>query len=376
MPDAFTLTQNYEIDVILPELMVDEMDTDGKGDPLLELLPLSYSDADLIKWDQYENGFGLLSLRGLGGDPDVVGVPGIRQYAVAPGYYGERAIYDETEFTKGREPGSANVPAEPSRRLAILTQYQAAKSVNRIRQTVSDFLLTGKFMNVDKAGRVTHADRIENYRTFSPANDGNTGPGWAASPSTATPLNDLKYWQNQLQIGTSSRFGTDSTLICQSGVVVDLLKTTQIQQTYRSKFGSSIMGLEGVNDLLLGFGLPKLVPYDEGYYPTLADAINRTTANFTRVLPPKSLIWAGTRPKGQKLGKFVLTRNAINNPPVGSGVEPPRRNPLAGKYQWAEGLYILLEYRPKPPSRFELDVGFNGGPVVHFGSASAGVTYT
>ena len=61
-----TLAQNYDIDLILPDLMTDEMaDTPG-GDPLLDKYPLVYEDFDLIKYNQWENGYGLLGLRGLG----------------------------------------------------------------------------------------------------------------------------------------------------------------------------------------------------------------------------------------------------------------------------------------------------------------------
>ena len=76
--DTFVLAQNYDIDLILPDLMFDEMDLGSGKDPILDLLPLVYEDFDMVKWNQYENGFGLLSHRGLGGTPDVVPVPGFR----------------------------------------------------------------------------------------------------------------------------------------------------------------------------------------------------------------------------------------------------------------------------------------------------------
>jgi hypothetical protein len=207
--DTFVLAQNYDIDLILPDLMFDEMDLGSGKDPILDLLPLVYEDFDMVKWNQYENGFGLLSHRGLGGTPDVVPVPGFREYTIAPGYYGERAVLDEIEMTKNRQPGTPNAPASVEERLGMMTQYQAVKSVNRFRQTIADFLLTGTFRNVDAQGKIVHTDKIEGYRTFSPSGSGGTGPGWAADPVNARPFNDLKFWQNELQKGTSSRFGPD-----------------------------------------------------------------------------------------------------------------------------------------------------------------------
>ncbi|MBN9522503.1 hypothetical protein J0H58_28940 [bacterium] len=46
-----------------------------------------------------------------------------------------------------------------------------------------------------------------------------------------------------------------------------------------------------------------------------------------------------------------------------------------GELAWAEGIHVLLEYYNKAPFRYELDVILSGGPVVHFGSAAAGLNY-
>lgn len=378
MPDEFVLTQNYSIDLVLPELMFEEMNATGT-DPLLKALPLAYDGtADHVIWEQHDNGYGLLSLRGLGGEPDVVGVPGLRRYAVAPGYYGERAILDEVESTKGRDPGSSNLPVKPAERIALITQYQAEKSVNRIRKTIADLLRTGTFTNVDSKGRVAHTDRIDGYSAITVAN--NTlpktgqvlGPGWRADPANAMPLNDMQKIKLELEFGTSSEFGTDSTLVVNPAVVVDLMATQQVQDTYKDRFGASISSPEQLDALMQGFGLPKLVPYKKGYYPTLADAVART--NFARIIPDKGMIWLGTRPKGQVLGKFQLTRNLGVTPPTGVPSEPSAAR-FRAELEWAEGIYMQLRWVGKMPFRYEFDCGLNGGPVVHFGSAAAGVSY-
>ncbi len=365
--DSFTLAQNYDIDLILPDLMSEEMTGDQEPDPLLEQMPLEYEDVDLIKYDQYENGYGLLSLRGLGGEPEVVPIPGFREYVIAPGYYGERAILNETEMTKNREAGTPNLPADLGKRLGIMTQYQADKAVNRIRQTLADLLRTGRFVNKDSAGKVTHADQIEGFRTFSPA------IGWAANPSTAVPVDDMLSWQNTLQLGTSSRFGEDAVQLCQQSVLNDLFATTQIRNVFKNNYGATPLGLNGLNGILTGFGLPKIVAYNAGYYPTLNDSINRT--NFTRILPVKSMIWLGTRPKGQKIGRFKLTRN-VPQAILQDADFTPKMSRAVADYQWAEGLGVSLYLHSRLPYHYELDVWFNGGPVPHYGSAAAGISYT
>ncbi len=378
MADALNLTQNYSVDLVLPELMWDEM-TDTGGDPLLAALPLVHEKEDLIIWDQYENGYGLLSLRGLGGTPDITPAPGIRRYAIAPGYYGERMILAETEMTKGRAPGTPNLPAKAEERIAVMQQYQAEKTVSRIRQVAADFLRTGQFTHKNAAGTVVHTDQIENYTAISampsyvlPKTGATLGPSWRSDPTNARPLTDLDRIRLELEFGTSSEFGEGSELIVNPAVVVDILNTDQVQRVYKDKYGATPSGPADVDKLLGSRGLPKLTAYKKGYYPTLDDARART--NFVRVIPDKGLIWLGTRPKGQKLGKFVLTRNMGTDPPAGAK-DSPYKVTHRGELAWAEGIHVLLEYYNKAPFRYELDVILSGGPVVHFGSAAAGLNY-
>lgn len=378
MADALNLTQNYSVDLVLPELMWDEMSDTG-SDPILGALPLVHEKEDMLIWDQFENGYGLLSYRGLGGTPDIVSAPGIRRYAVSPGYMGERCILEETEMTKSRDPGTPNLPADPAERIAVMQQYQAEKSVNRLRQISADFLRTGKFINKNAAGAVVHTDAIENYAAYTslPATvltktGGVLGPNWRLDPTNARPLTDLDKIKLELEFGTSSEFGESSELVCNPAVIVDILNTAQVQQVYKGQYGSSISGPADLEKLFMARGLPKLVPYKKGYFPTLAEAVARS--GFTRIIPDGGMIWLGTRPKGQKLGKFVLTRNMGTDPPAGTK-ESPYKASHRSELAWAEGIHVLLEYYPKAPFRYELDVILSGGPVVHFGSAAAGLTY-
>lgn len=363
MADVFNLSQNYEIDLIVAEYMADVMD----GDPLLELLPLAYQDTDQVVWEQPENGYGLLSLRGLNGEPDVAPVTGFRRYAMAPGYYGERVVIDETEMTRARQPGTPNEAVDHEWLIGWRMQQETVKAFNQVRNIIANLLLYGKFLNRKANGAITHADSIAGYNSLSPA------AGWAASPSTATPVDDLLGWKNTLQTGTSSRFGKESRLLMQTATLNDLFATTQLRTLFKIEYGNTPLGLDGVNTILAGFELPQIVVYDEGYFPTAADAANRT--NFQRFLPPKAVIWAGARPRGQTLGQFYFTRNLVNRPPVGTAPDAPERAADTDRLPWAEGLYTLLEYHRMPP-KYVIDIGFNGGPAIRYPSAVAGITYS
>ena len=101
------------------------------------------------------------------------------------------------------------------------------------------------------------------------------------------------------------------------------------------------------------------MPYNAGYYSTITDAVNRTVANFVRILPVKSLIWIGTRPKGQKVGRFALTRN-IPLDLMKSGEHGLVENRSSKAF--ADGIGISLYLHNRLPFRYELDVWFNGGP--------------
>lgn len=372
--DAYTLAQNYDIDLILPDLMYEG----GAGnpvaaDPLLELAPLGYEDYDQIFWEQFENGFGLSSLRGLGNAPDVSTVPGSRRYGVSPGYYGDRYIYDETEMTRDREKGTPNEPVDFEERLAKqIVPFAAAKFLNRVRQTISDFFLTGVFRNVGKGGAVVHSDRIENYRTFSPLNDSTTGPGWAADPDNATPINDLQYWQAQLELGTDSEFGPDTKLLFNPTVQVDFFRTRQVREVFKGKYGASVTP-DTIQAFVTEYGLPQFHIYKKNYYATEALAKARTGA--TRVIPNKSLIWVGKRPMGQKIARFVLTRNVPLNMLKG-GAMAPLTSRAVGEYPWAKGLGISLKLKDELPWHYQLDLWFNGGIRADYPSAVAGITYT
>ncbi|HEY1187982.1 MAG TPA: hypothetical protein VGE74_10010, partial [Gemmata sp.] len=292
--DPYVLAQNYDIDLILPDMMYEAgVNNPAAGDELLALAPFQYTDADLIFWEQLENAFGLASLRGLGNAPDVVTVPGARRVGVAPGYYGEKFLYDEVEMTRDREKGTGSEPIDFEERLGKqIIPFAVGRFLDRVRQTISNMFLTGRFRNVGRNGAVVHADRIEDYRTFAPANDSTTGPGWAADPDNATPINDLQYWQSQLELGTDSEFGTESKLLMNPTVMVDLFRTRQFRQEYHGRFGASVTP-EGLKDFVSAFNLPKFMTYKKSYYATEAAAKARTGATYH--IPNKSLIWVGTR---------------------------------------------------------------------------------
>jgi Phage major capsid protein E len=366
MPQNFNLSQNFEIDLITAEQLLIES---GK-DPMLALLPSKSIDSSIIKWDQPENGYGLLSERGRNGEPDVTKVSGFREYSMEPGYYGERTLIDENMQLLQREYGTPNEPISLDFLVNNAVMQLSSRLVQRIRFIVAQLLTQGKFFVLSRGNALKHADSIAGFNLLTPA------VSWKTA-ATATPLDDLLMWQNILQTGTSSKFGTESQLLMSDQSVNDVFATSQIRDKFRLTYGSSIMGLDGdqgVNRLLNAFGLPKIVRYNEGYYPSEALAIARGFNNFTKFLPQGQIIWAGTRPEGIPIGSFFFTRNLVNEDPE---MGPDwRLDNTDVKNGLTPNVYTTLFRSPKPPVNYELDVGFNGGPAVRYPSAVAGIAYS
>lgn len=376
---TFGLTQNFENDIagLMPDLMWQEITSEG-SDPLVDALPLGYSDTSFVRWDQYENPYGLLEQRGLDAALPVVRMPGIRVNYAQPGYFGALTQLRESELVLERQPGTIADPLDVPERLSILLLNFSTMAVSRIRKMDSDLLLTGEFNIQNAAGQIVESYAIDNYRTFSPLNDGNTGPGWAAFPNTARPINDMIYWKAVLEKGTSSKFDQSCSQLCNNFVLVDLFKTQQIQQTYKNKFGATPVGLDrdGLNDILVGYDLPKLVPYNYGYYPTLEEAQTQDPSDFEYIIPNKSLIWVGKRPKGQKLGQFKLTRHA----PLAIAGDIAKYPSTSVKddsgYDWGKGFNVRTKLWDMTPVHYDIEMSFNACPVVYYGSAASGITYS
>ncbi len=362
MANSYNLSDNYALDLISAEYLQDPV---AASDPLLKLLPMQFKDTAKVKWDQPENGYGLLSARGLNSKPDITGVAGFKEYSMDPGYYGEQTIIDEKQMTVQREPGTIADPIEMDYLISNSVKQLTRRLLDRVRYIIGLLFYSGKFFVQNNEGSVVHTDAIENFNLLTPSTP------WS-SASSAVPIDDMLGWQYTLQTGTSSVFDESTTILMSDLTINDLLATTQIRNVFKLQYGSSPLGLKGMNDILNGFGLPSIQRYNEGYYPTQADGIAHT--NFTRFLPYKKIIWAGKRPEGVPIGNFLLTRNMINKAPVGGAPDLSYDNSNA-KGGLAEGIYTLLKYVHEVPVRMELDIGFNGGPAVRYPSSIAGIYY-
>lgn len=371
------LTQNLIVEsaAIMPALLWD--DVIGGNDPLLSQFAPGYVDSDKVQYHQYESPYGLTSLRGLGGAPPVRRMPGYRVYELDPGYFGDETQVNEAEITKGVQPGTLADPLDVKDWLGKLMLDFHCMISSRFRVTLADMLADGTVRITDSQGNVFQYT-IPGYRTFTP------GTAWVSSAATATPITDLLTQKAVLQKGTSTKFGAESTLQMNSATLANYFKTNQVQNVYRAKFGASIIGLDGtadlqgVNQIHQGFDLPKIEVYDYGYFPTLADAKARTYANWVYAVPTNTVLWLGKRPGGQKLGQFQLTRHA-GKVGMSDGNKYPSvsvQNEGGGLKGIEQGLFVRADYRPRMPNGYDIQVGFNGCPVLWYDDSACGITTT
>jgi hypothetical protein len=384
---SFAFPQNFEQDVnaILPDLLFAKMRDEGS--PLAKAFPFTYTSASFVKWDQYGDPYGLIPVRGMGASPMSVKLSSMKIYVAAPGFYGLVTTLNEEEMTFARQPNTVAEPLDIDDRLAVTIMYCTDMVYNRVRRTTAELAITGEFTNVNAGGQPTHSYKIDNYQTFSPANDGVTGPGWAADPINARPISDLIYWQtNQLNKGTSADFGKDSMIICNPSVVNDIWNTQQVQLAFKNKFGATYLrgempnldGDQSLNALLLGMGLPPLVVDAGGFYETMTESEGQDPDDFTYFMSEKSLVWIGKRPANQQVAAFKLTRHVglEAGGPQYDSYDVEGEGDAAQVLELQKGLYVNVHFNNRMPHAYEIEMGFNAAPVIYYRRAFAGITYT
>ncbi|AMV24582.1 hypothetical protein VT84_09315 [Gemmata sp. SH-PL17] len=368
-----TLTQNFQEAIGI--LMADyaRRAAKSRGDAILSAFPFSYVDSAKVYWDQWETNFGLTPLRGMGAKPDVVQFNGWKRYFADPAYFGQTTLLEEGEITAGVEPGTLGDPINVANRLGIYMTDTATMILNRARKSAADLWATGKIDITDTRGR-RFQYQVDNYAGQIKV----PGTAWKSSNTTATPIQDALGWKAALQKGTDSRFGRGSKWLMNSNTLTDFFSITQIISTYKLDYGGSILGLAKYNAEIAGqsgddgFVLPQIEIYDEGYYPTAADAIAKT--NWTYFVPNQTILWQGTRPEGQQRAQWQLTRHAGLVEQGKGGFDEVS---IGGDdADIGKGLYVRCHYNNKQPHGYELESGWNGLPVMFFPSAFAVITYT
>ena len=339
MPDTFMFPSSTELSEIQKDLLPD-LDS---NDALLSLFPYRYAAGNEVVWEQEDNDFGLMEIRGLDGKPGLVQKLGVNQFKMKPGYYGNVYQLTEQELTEARGIGTFGDPIDIEDLVVKRTRTLMIQRLNRMRQTISDFCRLGTFTNARADGTAVHSD-IFNITVKVPS------VAWSTL-ATATPLQDLRSYKALAERNTSSSFGNKSKLIANTVTINNILNNTNANDLggKRLEVGSTINSLEDLNTkILLANNLPELVEYNKAYQIGPRD---RTT--FNMFIPNGYLIWVGDRPNGQRLGEFIGTRN------INSANESD------------DGIYskVIDKGEQTVPRSIEVHHGFNGGIGIYYPTA-------
>ena len=382
-----TITANMvaESAALLPKLLPAgmAMDEDGNDDLFFKHFPLAHREEWIIRWDQMGAPYGLMGQSALDAAPKLFVAPGIRVFEVEPGVYREYTQIKETYLTKGREPGTLAKPVNPKEEAARVTLYAMDRIIKRIWKAYADLGIQGLINNTNVEG-IQHTYNIQGYQKFTVSN-------WISNPATATPIDDLRAVANQAQRGTDSRFGQKSEIGMTDELITALLATAQVRNSFRSAYGASFLapfdnnnasgaqpplnGDQSLNKLFFGMGLPKIVPWNRGYYLNYADAQNYNKANFQKFLQSAAVaagatngaVWMGYRPNSAQSGQMTFARHAgleeTGGPADYDCIKPKIDKPSE---MWAKGLYLKLHYRNRQPNGYDLEYGCNFTPEVWY----------
>jgi hypothetical protein len=304
-------------------------------DPIFDHFPIVNVDSHVLSWEQRDNYKGLQAVRGLNGQPKRVNFVGGNRYTIEPGAYGEFATVDELELTTRRQWGSYNAPINIDDLVADRQDYLLNRRINLLRSILWTLVSTGTFTVADELGKTKYAGTFS-IQTYT------AGVSWGTS-ATATPLANFRAIQ-LLSAGYSVNFGSQATAYMNRVTFNKLVANTNTSDIAgrRTSGLQSVLNQSEINSVLLGEDLPQVVIMDDGYY--------NESGTWTRFIATDKVVIIGSRPAGQPVGDYAMTRNA-NNP----GMQP--------------GPYMKVVEKEEPPALIKVHDGHNGGPRIYFPSA-------
>jgi Phage major capsid protein E len=305
-----------------------------EDDPIFRHFPMRSVDANLLMWEQLDNYTGLQQLRGLNGDPPRVKKTGLKRYILKPGVYGEFEDIDEAELTERRSLGAFGQAIDITELVTLAQDKLLSRRLDRIRVILWTLLGSGTFsVATTEPGGIAHTDSY-------PIQTG-TASDWG-NATTGTPLADFRGIQ-LLARGKGVNFGAGAEAFMNRQTANLMMANNNPNDLggRRHSGGNTINSVEDVNRILLGDGLPQVVPWDEGY---LNDA-----GTFVPFIPLDTVIVVGKRVTGTSLGEYRMTRNA-NNPDLGPGPYTVVKD---------QGDFTV-------PRSIQVHDGHNGGPVIYF----------
>jgi hypothetical protein len=310
---------------------------------LLKLFPLTKVDETELIYERRQVTTGLQSARGLGGPTGSVLKPGVDQWKVSPGYYGDHYDINENELINLREAGAWNEFENYKGQAARGAQHLTTRFLDRAEYSIGQLITTGGYTATAVNG-VNYVQQIFDIPSYTPNilfND----------LANSQPLNYFRDLIPYLELARSVSF-KKGMILCSRPSANLLLKNQNPADLNgkRLEYGATINNIEDYNEFLISNDLPKIKAYDGAYYADPPGGVfnppGYTPGTRTRFIPNGAYILIGVRDDGAQIGEYRLTRAAQNGESSAPG-------------EW----YQVEDRRDKDPCQVILRGGHNGGPV-------------
>lgn len=291
---------NYEI----TQIMQQQLPTLRKDmSPAFKICPSRTIDRTTVIWEQLENYFGMMNVRGLDGAPASVVQVGANDYMARPAYYGENFPITEKEIMDQRKRGTPNEPIDLNEITMLRAQYALHRQFTLEEYLTWQLLINGYYQILDPITRAITAQDSYTQRVFMSVVPWSTG-------ATAIPLQDFRnVWL--LHRGYSVSFGKGCYAYMNRKTFNYLVANRNANDLYGQRMGGLFaagvepgLDIGSINNILLQEGLPNIVIYDEGYY----DA-NQV---FQQWIPLNRVLVVGERLDGARLLEYIYTANLAN----------------------------------------------------------------
>lgn len=323
-----------KIERLLPE-RIDQLQLD---DPVFKFMPITTTELSRVDWVIEDDVSGLQGASIFEGESEYVERIGDTHYQVEPGVFRDKADIKETELTQLRDLTDRMVLQTVEEISARKQNQLQVRQNNRILYDLWNLLVNGTVTITNFRDQIV--SKLQYTRNLT-----TVGTPWT-TVATATPLKDLRAILNGIEDeGTSSSFN-EGALAFANGTTLSYLMNNANTADVGGKLrggGNNIVTLDEMNEIFVSDDLPKFVKYSKGYRPT--------KATFTKFIPNGYIVIFGSRPSGQKIGSYTMTRNAVQ----GEG--------QSGSY------FLMKDHTDQVPPHIDFYQGHNGCPVINYPTA-------
>lgn len=331
-PSAAEITE-----IIAPEVAARQM----AGRLGFELMPEIPKRTIDVRWNIRDNFTGLISLRGVGGEPESLARPGSKEYSYKAGVFGSHIPIGEDELLRRRGDNTSNEPINVDDLVVEAIDTLTEARLNMQEYLIWELLQKGEFKIANGANSIEFVGRFEVQKLKVSIPWSNT--------SSATPLANIRAARSLMR-GRGSTF-RGAQMIVNDKTMSNLMLNRNAADFYGVRRGGGDTPSAGVamaNEYLNAEGLPTIREYDATYF--LAGSTEATP-----YVSDKYAIIIGARLDGSPIGNSIICRNMLT----------PNQEPAP--YSFVRDTTGRADENDREvPPKIEVHHGYNGGPVIYY----------